>query len=127
MWHSCGKFSLESLFEGCNPVVWETYKAFERMALEVAPFHVIPQKSRICFQLRVRCAGGSPMKSFFRASFLLPEPDPNPRIVAIAEYGPGQFGHFTKLFKPEDVDEQVRKWLKLSTLYGEQERLKRKE
>ncbi|HWA82242.1 MAG TPA: DUF5655 domain-containing protein [Fimbriimonadaceae bacterium] len=120
MWHSCGKFSLESLFQGCDPTVWDTYQALRKMALEVAPFHVIAQKSRICFQLRTRCAGGTPAKSHFRFSFLSREVVEHPRIMKIESFAPDQHGHTVRLSRPEDVDEQIKEWLRLSTEYGEQ-------
>src|SRR5689334_4395822 len=70
MSHSCGLFSLDALFARCEPKVRDTYDALERLAGEVAPFHVIPQKTRICFQLRTRCAACSPLKSYLRFHFL---------------------------------------------------------
>ena len=120
VWHSCGRFTLEALFERCDPLVWETYKALEKMALELAPFHVIPQKTRVSFQLRTRCAGGTPYKSYFRFHFLAREVFQHPRIVKVDSYAKDQHDHTVKLNSPADVDDQVRAWLEISMLYGEQ-------
>lgn len=120
VWHSCGKFTLEALFEGCRPSVWKTYQALETMALEVAPFHIIPQKTRICFQLRTRCAGGTPYKSYFRMHFLSRTVIDHPRIVKVDSYAKDQHDHAVRLESPAEVDGQVREWLQISTEYGEQ-------
>ena len=119
-WHSCGRFTLEALFAQCDPVVYETYKALEKLALEVAPFHVIPQKTRIVFQLRTRCAGGTPYKSYFRFRFMARKLIQHERIVKVESYAKDQHDHSVKLFTPEDVDETIGEWLRLSTEYGNQ-------
>ncbi|HVT13163.1 MAG TPA: hypothetical protein VHE55_12940 [Fimbriimonadaceae bacterium] len=120
MWHSCGKFTLDALFEGCDPVVREIYALLEKMALEVAPFHVVVQKTRACFQLRTRCACGTPTKTAIRFHFLSRTVIEHPRIFKVESLAPDQHVCYVKLARPEDVDEQIRQWLVLSTEYGEQ-------
>src|ERR1700722_7218266 len=93
VWHSCGQFNLEALFEKCDPSVWETYKALEKRALGVALFHVIPQKTRIVFQLRTRCAGGTPYKNYFRFRFMSRTIIQHPRIVKVETYAKDQHDH----------------------------------
>lgn len=118
--HSCGTWTLDALFARALPIVRQTYDAFERMAREVAPFHVIPQKTRVSFQLRTRCAGGSPKRDHFQAGFIFRERVESPRFSEINDYGPGQIQHVAKLYTPEDVDKEVRHWIELSVPYGEQ-------
>ena len=119
-WHSCGQFSLDDLFAKSIPTVRATYNEFERLALDVAPFHVIPQKTRVSFQLRTRCAGGEPRRDHFRAGFVFRNRVENPRFFQITDYGRGQIVHVAKLFQPGDVDDEVRSWLVLALPYGEQ-------
>ncbi len=120
IWHSCGQHTLEALFQRRERIVWQTYLALQRIALDVAPFHVIVQKTRICFQLRTRCAGGTPFKSYFRFHFLARQPIEHSRIVRVDTYAKDQHDHSVKLFSPKDVDGQIREWLAISTEYGEQ-------
>lgn len=120
MWHSCGKFSLDVLFAPCKPNVRESYEALERMALEVAPFHIIPQKSRVVFQLRMRCVGATPMKSYLRAHFVLPRLVQSPRIQAIQQFKPNQFLTFVPISNALEVDETIRELIQLATVCGEQ-------
>ena len=120
MWHSCGRFTLDDLFARSIPEVRRTYDALARMALAVAEFHIIPQKTRVCFQLRTRCAGATPMKDRLRFHFIARAPIEHPRIFKIETFAPDQHGLSVYLHKPEEVDEQIREWLKVSTQYGEQ-------
>ncbi len=119
-WHSCGRFTKEALFAKCDPVVLETYEALEAAAMEIAPFHVIFQKTRLCFQLRTRCVNGTPKKSYFLMGFLARKPVEHPRIEKVETFAEDQHLHYVRLTAPEDVDSQVREWLRLSTEYGEQ-------
>ena len=120
LWHSCGRFSLEALFERCEPSVWKTYLSLEEMAKGVANFHVIAQKTRICFQLRTRCAGAVPFKSYLRFSFVARRVIEHPKIARVETYAPDQHVHYVKLSSPSEVDGIVREWLEVSTEYGEQ-------
>jgi|SRR5579862_6444702 len=120
MWHSCGKFSPEALFANARPVVPETYQTLEAMAKEVAPFHIVPQKTRVCFQLRTRCACAMPYRSYLRFAFLSRRIIDHPRIVRVETYAPDQDCHHVKLASPNEVDSQIREWLAVSTEYGEQ-------
>lgn len=120
MSHSCGQFSLNALFERSSPQIRDTYDALERLAREVAPFHVIPQKTRVCFQLRTRCAACSPFKSYLRFHFLSRAILAHPRIVKVETFAPDQHVHYVNLASPEEVDDQIREWLTVSTEYGEQ-------
>lgn len=100
--------------------MWETFQALHKMALEVAPFHLVPQKTRFCFQLRTRCAAGTPQKSAIRFHFLARHIIEHQRIFKVEAYAHDQHLHLLKLRSPADVDEQLREWLKVSTEYGEQ-------
>ncbi len=119
MWHSCGAFTLEALFERSEPRVLETFRCFERMARELAEIRVIPQKTRIVFQTRTRFAGGSPRKDHFEATFIFFRRHPSTRFSKVMDYGKW-FGHHARLMRPEDVDEEVREWLIEALEYGNQ-------
>lgn len=120
MWHSCGRFTKEALFAKCQPIVHETFNALEAAAMEIAPFHVVTQKSRLCFQLRTRCAGVIPQVNSLRFTFLSRTVIEHPRIVKVESFAPDQHVHTVRLTSPCDVDHQIREWLSVSIEYGEQ-------
>jgi len=47
---------VEELFSHCEPQVRELYDLFVALVKNVGPVRVIPQKSRIAFQVRMRFA-----------------------------------------------------------------------
>ena len=70
-WHSCGKFSLEPLFAGSEPHVGQLFQRFVEAVESFGPVIIIPQKTRIAFQVRMRFAAIHPRKSFLRGHFVL--------------------------------------------------------
>ncbi|MBS1723042.1 MAG: hypothetical protein JSS66_08845 [Armatimonadetes bacterium] len=119
MAHSCGQFELAPLFSRSAPSVLETYVVFEELARSLAPVIVIPQKTRISFQTRTRFAGGIPKADHFDAGFIFFRRHPSPRFYKIEDYGKW-FGHRLKLFRTEDVDDEVREFLLEALRYGDQ-------
>jgi hypothetical protein len=70
MWHSCGKFSLEDLFAHREPNVAKLFRQFAKMVRACGPVHMIPQKTRVVFQVRMRFAGVTPRKSHLICHFV---------------------------------------------------------
>lgn len=60
--HSCGRFSLEALFERSDPAVRDLFDRFVALAKEHGPVTVIPQKSRVALQARMRFAAVTPQR-----------------------------------------------------------------
>lgn len=123
MWHSCVQGDIDLLFARSETQVRETYDAFEALAREILPIRVVVQKKRICFQLQTRFSGGSVRKSHFLASFISFRENPSPRFSKIEHYAPIWIGHYAKLSRPEDVDDEVREWLLEAARYGRREHL----
>ena len=62
MWHSCGKFTLETLFAKSEPQVLPLFKKFAALVRRCGRVTMIPQKTRVVFMDRVRFAGACPRK-----------------------------------------------------------------
>jgi hypothetical protein len=71
LWHSCGQYTLETLFAGADPGVLELARAYVVLLHSLGDVQVIPQKTRLVCVARVRFAGLSPRKRGFLASFAL--------------------------------------------------------
>ena len=65
MWHSCSNYSLEGHFERKEPSVRQVFDKLLGLAEQCGPVTVIPQKTRIAIQARVRFAGGVARKNWF--------------------------------------------------------------
>lgn len=71
LWHSCGRYTLETLFAGAAPGVVELARTYVAMLHSLGDVQVIAQKTRLVCVARVRFAGLSPRKRGFLASFAL--------------------------------------------------------
>ena len=125
MWHSCGKYSLDALFARSEPHVFKLYKRFEQLTKTCGPITVIPQKSRVVFQVRVRFAGAVPRKSYLQCSFGFDRRRDNPRFYKIEKYAPRWFGHYCRVRREEELDEEFMSWIREAYTVGEQKHLLR--
>ena|SRR6185503_2856930 len=123
MWHSCGKYSLEALFARSEPEVFKLFKKFAKMVQKVGPVRMIPQKTRVVFQVRVRFAGCYPRKSFLVCSVALPRKVANPRFEKIVGYTRQFVGHQFRVCSEADLDAEVQGWLRDAYRVGAQEKL----
>jgi hypothetical protein len=127
LWHSCGKHTLEELFARSEPQVLRLFKKFAKMVRACGPVRMIPQKTRVVFQVRVRFAGAYPRKSYFLAGFALPYRAEDPRFVKIENYAPHFQGHLFRVASEADLDSKVQRWLKESYRVGAQDFLTKRQ
>jgi len=112
IWHSCGKFSLQTLFARSEPHVLSLFRKYARLVRRCGPVRVIPQKTRAVFQVRVRFAGCYPRKSHLLCAVALRRRlDNNPRIVKIEKFTPQFIGNYFRVYSEEDLDAEVQSWL----------------
>ena len=120
MWHSCGKFSLEDLFGRSEPHVLKTFRKFEKLVRECGPVRMIPQKTRVVFQVRMRFAGATPRKSHLICHFILAHKSDSERFEKIQTFGPHCHAHYLRINSKEELDNQVARWLKEAYTVGQQ-------
>jgi hypothetical protein len=115
------------LFARSEPHVLPLFEKFAKMVRACGPVRMIPQKTRVVFQVRVRFAGAYPRKSYFLAGFALPYRAEDPRFIKIENYAPHFQGHFFRVASEADLDSKVQRWLKESYSVGAQDSLKKRE
>ena len=125
MWHACGQYGLKELFARSEPHVLKLFRRFEKMVRACGPVRMIPQKTRVVFQVRVRFAGAYPRKNHFLCGFALPYRAKDPRFVKIEDYAPHFRGHLFRVATEADLDDQIQQWLHESYKVGTQEVLQR--
>jgi len=64
MWHSCGNYTIKDLFARSEPNVIRIFRTLAAMVRECGPVTIIPQKTRVVFQVRVRFLGCTPRRSY---------------------------------------------------------------
>lgn len=115
LWHSCGRFTLASLFRGARPRVLALARKYVQTLRSLGDVQVIPQKSRLVCVARVRFGGLYPRKRGFVAAFALRRWIDSPRIVKTVDYGPRWRGHFVVVQFPADLDDELRGCRRLMT------------
>ena len=93
LWHSCGRFSLESLFANSKERALDLARTYVAMLHTLGDVQVIPQKTRLVCVARVRFSGLEPRKDGFLANFALHRWLASPRIVKTVDYGPRWRAH----------------------------------
>jgi hypothetical protein len=114
LWHSCGQFSLESLFGNADQRVLDLAHRFVALLHTLGDVQVIPQKTRLVCVARVRFSGLVPRKDGFLVSFALHRRLDSPRIVKIVDYGPRWLAHQVRIRSEADLDDELISWLQES-------------
>jgi hypothetical protein len=112
--HSCGSWSLETLFAASTPSALALARDYVAMLRSLGDVQVIPQKTRLVAVARVRFAGLTPRKDGFLANFALHRWVSSPRIVKTEDYGPRWRFHHLRVRSTADLDDELRAWLQES-------------
>ena len=123
MWHSCGKFSLGELFSRSEAQVRKVFNEYARLVCACGKVHMIPQKTRVVFQARMRFAGATPRKSHLICHFILSRKIDNERFQKIETITPRCHAHYLRVEDEADLDHEFAKWLKEAYVRGRQEYL----
>lgn len=111
LWHSCGRWTLEALFQGAQPGVLECARGYVELLESLGDVQIIAQKTRLVCVARVRFAGLYPRKRSFLATFALRRWLDSPRIIRTEDYGPRWRMHVVRVRSQADLDDQLRAWL----------------
>ncbi|HWC77160.1 MAG TPA: DUF5655 domain-containing protein [Blastocatellia bacterium] len=122
-WHSCGTFSIEELFRRSDPSVLDLYERFRRIVEECGPVRVIPQKSRVAFQVRMRFAALMPQKRALKGHLVLGKRCESSCFERIVTFSPRSHVHIFKLASEADLNDEFRRWVRDAYKVGCQEHL----
>ncbi len=122
-WHACGAFDLEALFARSQPVVRRLYERFLEIVRESGPVTVIPQKTRIALQVRMRFAALMPQKEALKGHLVLARRSPSERFEKIETYSPRNHVHVFRLRSEKDLDPHFRGFIGKAYKVGRQEHM----
>jgi hypothetical protein len=124
--HACGTYDLEHHFRDKSP---EIRGLFDR-ALEVintlGPVRVLPEKTRIAFQVRMSFAQLTPRRRWLDGHVVLARRLEHPRFRGIQTVSPRNHVHVFRISQPSDIDAEFRRWMAEAYLVGKQEHLEQK-
>jgi hypothetical protein len=125
LWHSCGRATIADWHARMGPRARALFDRFEAMIASCGPYSLGPAKTRIAFLAEVRFAGISSLsEKGMTCTFALPYALESPRFARVWEIVPGWWGHRLRVTAPDQLDEEVQRWLGESyRLMGMRERL----
>ena len=123
--HTCAlPRSREEHFAGRSPNVIETYQALEAAARANGPMTVVPEKTRIAFQVRMSFAAVTLRSRWVDAHVVLARRLASPRFQRVEAFSPRNHLHQFRLAGPQEVDDEVARWLAEAYRVGWQEHLR---
>ena len=91
----------------------------------IGPVRVLPEKTRIAFQVRMSFAQVTPRHGWLDGHLVLARRIDHPRFRRVETFSPRNHLHVFRLHQPADIDEQFREWLAEAYLVGDQQHLTR--
>ena len=122
--HFCSDVRLEDHFADRDPKVISTFHALLEAAEKSGPVKVLPEKTRIAFQVRMSFAAFSLRRHWVDGHVVLARRLESPRFRRIDVISPRNQVHVFRLHEPSEVDAEVERWLREAYSVGEQRHLK---
>ena len=90
-------FRWKICLRAANRSVLKLFHKYASMVRACGPVHMIPQKTRVVFQVRMRFAGATPRKSYLLCHFILPRKIDNGRFYKIETFNPHCHAHYLRV------------------------------
>ena len=121
--HFCSNVRLDDHFVGRDPEVVATFQALLEAAEKSGPVKVLPEKTRIAFQVRMSFAAFSLRRHWVDGHVVLARRLESPRFRRIDVISPRNQVHMFRLHEPSEVDDEMEGWLHEAYSVGEQKHL----
>lgn len=121
--HACARHDLAHHFRGKDPAVRRLFNAVRRAAAACGPVIVLPEKTRIAFQVRMSFAQVSPKRQWLEGHFVFARRLEHPRFRRIDTISARNHVHHFRLTTPAEVDAEFRAWLREAYDVGAQKHL----
>jgi len=122
--HFCSDVQLESHFEGKSPETRSLYDAFLAVVRKHGPVLVLPEKTRIAFQVRMSFAALMTRRGYLRGHLVLAERCDNPCFCKIETISPRNHVHVFELRDAMQLQGDLGKFIAEAYRVGCQEHLK---
>jgi hypothetical protein len=118
--HTCGLHDIEHHFAARAPIVRELYELVSTAVHSIGPVIVLPEKTRIAFQVRMSFAQVTPGRRWLDGHVVLARRLEHPRFRKIETFSPRNHVHTFRLAHPDDVDSTFVEWMREAYAVGEQ-------
>ena len=124
--HACARHTLEQHFERKPPEIRALFDALIEAIRHIGPVRVLPEKTRIAFQVRMSFAQVTPRRGWLDGHLVLARRIESPRFRRVTTISPRNHVHEFRLDEPAGIDNEFREWLAESYAVGEQQHLRRR-
>src|SRR5436190_12582615 len=121
--HACGRYTLASHFEGKPSGVRAIFNKVLHLARKNGPITVLPEKTRIAFQVRMSFAAFVVRRNWVDGHVVLARRVENRRFRRIETFSPRNHLHVFRFENVGDVDAEVSSWLTEAYQVGQQRHL----
>jgi hypothetical protein len=118
--HACGRYTLASHFRGKPAAVRAIFDKLLSLARQNGPVTVLPEKTRIAFQVRMSFAAFVIRRDWVDGHVVLARRLKNPRFRRIETFSPRNHLHAFRFESVDEVDDDVAAWLAEAYQVGEQ-------
>jgi Domain of unknown function (DUF5655) len=123
--HTCGLGSLDAHLAGRDPEVVAIFWRLVELAERNGPVTVLPEKTRVAFQVRMSFAAVIPRRRWVDGHVVLARRLEHPRFRRVESFSPRNHVHHFRLARLDEVDDEVAAWLAEAYQVGEQRHLGR--
>jgi hypothetical protein len=120
--HACGTTPLEAHFEDRSPKVRGIFDAFLAMLEGFGPVTVLPEKTRIAFQVRMSFAQLTVRRDWALGHFVLARRSEDPLFTKVETFSPRNHLHAFRLDDPSQVS-ALRDYAREAYAVGRQDHL----
>lgn len=121
--HTCGLHDLETHFRGKSPEIHALFDAFVRLIESIGPVRILPEKTRIAFQVRMSFAQVTPRPRWLDGHLVLARRVEHQRFLKVQTFSPRNHLHVFRLTNASELDQEFRDWIAEAYRVGEQKHL----
>jgi hypothetical protein len=123
--HACGQLDFEHHFVNKTPDIRRLFEAVLAAIERCGPVIVLPEKTRIAFQVRMSFAQVTPRLRWLDGHVVLARRLEHPRFRRIESLSARNHVHHFRLTRLEEVDDVFEAWVREAYAVGEQRHLGR--
>lgn len=124
--HACGRYPLDRHFRGKPPEIRTIFEAVRRAIESCGPVRVLPEKTRIAFQVRMSFAQVTPRVRWVDGHVVLARRVEHARFRRVESISARNHVHHFRLSSVDEVDRVFRRWVREAYAVGEQKHLRRR-
>ena len=123
--HACGRYTLAYHFRGKPPAIRTLFNQVAAAVRAIGPVRILPEKTRIAFQVRMSFAQITPRQRWLDGHVVLARRLEHPRFLEIETFSPRNHLHVFRITDSSEIDDVFRGWLAEAYLVGDQQHLRR--